>query len=126
MAEKEWDISGVRAGPWAEAAGAPFRVTLDPLPFGDPFIAAAWGFTKKGEFERKYYWRAGRKHGPAKDLEDGKVQADVSLREQGVILPAGPAFRTTRASSRRAPRAPISSGACRGPVDDAHRREGRV
>jgi hypothetical protein len=86
VAAKEWVITGLRAGPWADVAGAPKRAALDPLPFGDPFIAAAWGFKKKGEFETKFFWSAGRKHGPANDLDDSKSKADASLREQGVII----------------------------------------
>jgi hypothetical protein len=77
--EKQWDISGVHAAAWGNIAGIPHRVALDPLPFDDKFIAAAWGFTKKGEFEAKFYWRAGRKHGPAKDLNEAKALADDEL-----------------------------------------------
>lgn len=86
MPEKQWDIAGLRAAPWATAAGAPHRAALDPTPFGDPFMAAAWSFTKKGEFEPKYRWRAGRKFGPAKSLDEAKDLADASLSEQGVVL----------------------------------------
>lgn len=88
MARPEYDCKGIVVGPWTTGP-TPMKLPVGGLPYFSVFAAAVWRVPPtKNEPRERFFWSAGPyAHGPASDIEDGKVKAEASLQEQGFINP---------------------------------------